>query len=61
MPMQALENAPPSPSNITSGNRSDEATADTHEKDEKSKPGAAWKRDEVHEVPHKQVTFVLNF
>ena len=60
MPVQALENAQPSTSDMTSGNRSDEGTTtDSHEKREKSKPGAAWKQNEVHEVPHKQAPLRL--
>lgn len=61
MPMEALENAQPSTSDMNSGNRSDEGTTTgSHEKSEKSKPGAAWKQNEVHEVPHKQAPFVLS-
>ena len=55
------ENARPSTSDMTSGNRSDEgATTETHGKGEKSKHGAAWKQNEVHEVPHKQAPSALS-
>ena len=54
VPISMGENARPSTSDMTSGNRSDEgATTESHDKGEKSKHGAAWKQNEVHEVPHK--------
>lgn len=61
MSTQDLEKTQPSTGDMTSGNRSDEnATTDTHGQGERSKPGATWKQNEVHEVPHKQVSFALN-
>lgn len=61
MPIPAMENARLSTRDMTSGNRTDEGTTtDIHGNGEKSKPGAAWKRSEVQEVPHKQAPFVLS-